>query len=159
MTNRHALALLSLVAALFAGPALAQKPASPTPPPLPSPAVAVPPSMMAISPLNQIEGELAFLKVELKITDDQSKKWDAFAQSVRDSAKALQASMAAPSTPSAAGPASVLDDLTTREKLLKIRTDNLEGIVAKLKPLYESFNEEQKAASQLILSHLSAVLM
>jgi hypothetical protein len=31
------------------------------------------------SPGMHIEGELAFLKAELKITDAQSKKWDAFA--------------------------------------------------------------------------------
>jgi hypothetical protein len=38
-----------------------------------------------------IEGRLAFLKTELKITDAQLPFWNSFAQAVRDSATAMQA--------------------------------------------------------------------
>jgi hypothetical protein len=38
-----------------------------------------------------IEGRLAFLKTELKITDAQLPLWNAFAQAMRDNATAMQA--------------------------------------------------------------------
>jgi hypothetical protein len=38
-----------------------------------------------------IEGRLAFLKTELKITDAQLPLWNAFAQAMRDNATAMRA--------------------------------------------------------------------
>ena len=44
-------------------------------------------SMMA----KHIEGRIAFLKTELKITDAQLPLWNAFAQAMRDDASTMQA--------------------------------------------------------------------
>ena len=40
---------------------------------------------------SHIDGRLAFLKTELKITDAQLPLWNAFAQAMRDNVSAMQA--------------------------------------------------------------------
>src|SRR5579864_8933540 len=46
-------------------------------------------AMMANAMTEHVEGRLAFLKTELKITDAQLPLWNKFAQAVRDNAKAM----------------------------------------------------------------------
>lgn len=53
------------------------------------------PMMGMMNPAEHIEGRLAFLKTELKITDTQMPQWDAFADALRSSAKRMGDVMAA----------------------------------------------------------------
>src|SRR5690349_20411143 len=50
-----------------------------------------PSGMMTGGPLSNIEGHIAFLKAELKITEPQQKAWDGFADALRTNAKTLAA--------------------------------------------------------------------
>ena len=50
-------------------------------------------AMMATGMSEHVEGRLAFLKTELKITDAQLPLWNSFAQAVRDNAKAMGSMM------------------------------------------------------------------
>jgi hypothetical protein len=46
-------------------------------------------AMMAMMQPRHIEGRIAFLKTELKITDAQSQQWNAFADALRENARAM----------------------------------------------------------------------
>jgi len=50
-----------------------------------------PAGMMPGSSISNVEGHIAFLKAELKITDPQQKAWEEFADALRTNAKALAA--------------------------------------------------------------------
>jgi hypothetical protein len=47
------------------------------------------PMMMMMDPTQHIEGRLAFLKTELKITDAQMPQWNAFADAMRANARRM----------------------------------------------------------------------
>ncbi len=49
--------------------------------------------MMPGGIIQNVEGDLAFLKAELKITDAQQKSWDQFAEALRTNAKALEGAL------------------------------------------------------------------
>ncbi|MGE3624388.1 MAG: Spy/CpxP family protein refolding chaperone [Bdellovibrionales bacterium] len=142
---------LGLVFMLSCGTALAQTPPQPQ-----SGGVLSNRPPLATDPLLRLEGELAFLKTVLKITDAQSKNWDSLARSARESAKAMQAASVSPAPN---GQQNVIETLSFREKLLKVHAENLSKVLGRLKPLYDSFDEEQKAAAdQHILIRLSSAL-
>ncbi|HEX6121210.1 MAG TPA: Spy/CpxP family protein refolding chaperone [Dongiaceae bacterium] len=89
-----------------------------------------------------IEGRIAFLKAELKITADQESSWQAFAESVRsdartmqDMAKRMQGMMV---------PGSLIERLDRHESMLDAHLDQLRRIEAALRPLYESLNGDQR---------------
>ena len=47
------------------------------------------PGMGGMATIDHIEGRIAFLRTELKITDAQASAWDAFAEALRTNAKKL----------------------------------------------------------------------
>jgi hypothetical protein len=113
-------------------------------------------AMMHAAMTEHIEGRLAFLKTELKITNAQLPLWDNFAQAVRDNAKAMggmmQGSMAG-MKPSMALP----DKLAMREKMMAAHLEALKKLKAVIDPLYAAFTDEQKkAADELMLSPMGA---
>lgn len=90
----------------------------------------------------RIEGRIAFLKAELKITADQESSWQAFAESVRsdarimqDMAKRMQGMMV---------PGSLIERLDRHESMLNAHLDQLRRIKMALRPLYESLNGDQR---------------
>lgn len=106
-------------------------------------------SMMGMM-TDHIEGRLAFLKIELGITSEQEPKWNAFAEAVRDSAKAMR-SMRESMMQGHDG--TLLVRLEQQEKLLSVCLETLQKFKAAMGPLYTSFSDEQKRmADQLIIS-------
>jgi hypothetical protein len=106
---------------------------------------------------DHMEGRLAFLKTELKITDLQEPKWNAFAEAARGSIKVManmrQGMM---QTAQLALPARI--DLS--EKALSASLEALQKLKAALEPLYESFSDEQKhVADQLMISPMGMLGM
>ena len=106
---------------------------------------------------DHIEGRLAFLKTELKITETQTPQWDAFAGAVRASAKAMtgmQQSMMRGRQQ--ALPARIEQN----EKALSARLETLRKIKTAVEPLYAGFSEEQKQiADQLMVSPMGMLGM
>jgi hypothetical protein len=49
--------------------------------------------MMPGGTIQNVDGHIAFLKAELKITDAQRKAWDQFAEALRTNAKALEGAL------------------------------------------------------------------
>jgi hypothetical protein len=161
---RHVKICASLVMlVLVAGPAFAQQPQdheqhhSPeTPPAAASPGMrggmmsgaGGMPMMAAMA--GHVEGRLAFLKTELKITDAQLPLWNAVADAIRANAKGIGAM--AEGMMGSAQAATLPDKLVTREKMLAARLEALRKLEAAVDPLYAALSDEQKkTADELIM--------
>jgi hypothetical protein len=92
-----------------------------------------------------IEGRIAFLKAELKITDAQQTLWNAVADVMRSDAKSMggMAMMGAATLP---------DKLASREKTLAARLDQLRKLTAVVEPLYAAFDSDQKKTADELMS-------
>jgi hypothetical protein len=97
-----------------------------------------------------IDGRLAFVKAELKITDQPMALWHTFAETVRANAKkvnerrALMYSAHREQKP-------LPDRLDTQEKILVSRLDALRKTSAVLKPLYAALDDQQKKVTDTLL--------
>lgn len=108
--------------------------------------------MMGDMPLKHVEGRLAFLKTELKITPAQEPQWTKFAEVVRNTAKNAQATK----PPMMQGGMKALtapERLAHYEKALTARLETVRVLKAAVDPLYASFSDEQKKlADELLMS-------
>ena len=103
----------------------------------------------------RIEGLIAFLRTELKITDAQQPQWNAFAEVLRAHARAaagmmkeMQGAMMPSQTPTAG---SLPQRIDLHERMLAARLDGLRQMKAALLPLYATFDEAQRrTADELI---------
>lgn len=90
--------------------------------------------------VDRIEGHIAFLKAELKITAAQDAAWTAYAAALRANAKQLNEFAAA--QPKA--PATPVDRLAQREKSLGMRLEIVRRTQPALAMLYAALSDEQK---------------
>jgi hypothetical protein len=103
-----------------------------------------------------VEGRLAFLKTELKITPVQLPLWNKFAAAVRENAKAMggmmRSSMMQGGMMGTHQSASLPDRLARRVKLMSAHLEALRRLQAVADPLYAALSDKQKkAADQLRL--------
>lgn len=96
-----------------------------------------------------IDGRLAFIKAELKITSAQETLWNAYADAARGRTNTMLArcttTMSQHDTK-----LSLPDRLDQNEQLMAAQFDGMRGMNKALKPLYESFSDSQKqTADQL----------
>lgn len=104
-----------------------------------------------------VEGRIAFLKTELKITEAQTTAWSAFADAMRNSAKIMDALDSSRQQTPPANPAtvSVIDRMAQREAYLSARLKALTTLREAMSKLYPTLTEEQKTtANELIGAHL-----
>jgi hypothetical protein len=93
--------------------------------------------------LERVEGRLAFMKAELKISDAQTTAWNGFAEAVRTAAKQHNERMKAifagedRSKP-------LPDRVEAQEQLMSARLEQIKLIKASLKSLYAVLSEDQK---------------
>jgi len=98
-----------------------------------------------------IEGRLAFIKTELKITAAQETLWNSYAAAARDSAGTMLArctAMAAQRNSSISLP----DRLDQNEQLMAARVNALRAVNAALKPLYAALSDSQKKSADELFS-------
>ena len=109
------------------------------------------PMMIGQGMADHIEGRIAFLKAELKITDAQQPLWDAVADAMRASAQDMAAVM--PLMQSMMQPSGTLPEkLAAREKFMTAHLDALRKLKAAVEPLYTALSDDQKkTADQLML--------
>lgn len=105
------------------------------------------------NPAAGVEGHLAALKVELKITPDQDTAWQAFTAKARQQADTMIAGRAqrlsqAPATPQAAP-----ERLAQRTEFAKQRIADMETMTAAVKDLYGVLTPEQKTLADQYLAH------
>jgi hypothetical protein len=101
-----------------------------------------------------VEGRIAFLKTELKITDAQLAQWNTFADALRANAKrmsemrnTMQSGMMGQDATSLSAP----DRLDRMEKMMATMLDAIKATKSALGPLYAALSDEQKKmADQLI---------
>jgi hypothetical protein len=96
-----------------------------------------------------VEGRLAFIKAELKITDAQQPQWNAFADAVRTNAQTMK-DMAIPMTGQEAQPKTLPERLAQHEKMLSTHLENLRRLRSAADPLYAALSEEQKKTADAL---------
>jgi hypothetical protein len=102
---------------------------------------------------DHVEGRIAFLKAELKITEAQTAPWEHFADALRANAGAMKTMHQ--QMMQGGIPATLPDRLDFREKMLSAHLDALKAFRAAVEPLYASFSEDQRrTADELMLRHM-----
>jgi len=95
------------------------------------------PSPMGLMQPRHVEGRIAYLKAELKITDAQAQQWNAFADALRQSAKAMGAMRQAGDTTLPA------PEMVERQvNLLSARLDGLKANAAAETALYGVLSDQ-----------------
>jgi hypothetical protein len=97
-----------------------------------------------------IEGRLAYIKAELKITEAQEPLWKSYAGAARDNAQAMSAHCTAMMGKNGLDKLSLPDRLDQHEQFMAAQLDALRAMNKALKPLYAALTDTQKqAANQL----------
>jgi len=102
------------------------------------------------SAVDFVGGRLAFLKTELKITDQQMSEWNAFADAVRTNAKTINARVR-PFYASGWAEKPLPERLNDQEKVLAARLEAFKRTSAAVKPLYAALDDGQKKIADVIL--------
>ena len=100
-------------------------------------------------PPSHIEGRIAFLKTELKITDAQAPQWNAFADVLRQLDKARRDRWEQMRASTTTQP-NALERLQRRETMAEARAQQVKQYAAAFRPLYAVLSDDQKkSADQL----------
>ena len=112
--------------------------------------------MMQNAMAEHVEGRIAFLKTELKITDAQQPLWNAVADAMRANAKEMTDMM--PMMQSMMQPSGTLPEkgtltekLAAREKMMTAHLDALRKLKAAVEPLYAALNDDQKKTADELM--------
>ena len=89
-----------------------------------------------------VEGRIAALKAELKITDVQAAQWDRFADALRGTAKSMEAMQR--QMMQASAPSTLPARLGRQEEMLTAHLAAVKSLRSALEPLYATFSDEQK---------------
>jgi hypothetical protein len=99
-----------------------------------------------------VDGRIAFLKAELKITPAQETQWQQVAAAMRENAKDLDQTIT--TARQNRTDMDAVQRLEVREQFAKVRADNDARLVAAFKLLYASLSpEQQQTANQLVGAH------
>ncbi|WP_245437106.1 Spy/CpxP family protein refolding chaperone [Mesorhizobium helmanticense] len=104
--------------------------------------------------LDRIDGRLAFLKTELKITDKQTPSWDELAGVIRSTAEAHNALMQAMMKEFQGGEflkKPLPERLVYQQTHLEARLEQVKSIRASVEKLYATLSDEQKKAADDIV--------
>ena len=106
-----------------------------------------------------IEGRLAYIKAELKITEAQEPLWTSDAVAARDNANSMLAHCNSMMTQRGASSVSLPDRLEQHEQLMAAQLDAVRAMDKALKPLYAALSDSQKqAADQLFWGPMGMML-
>jgi hypothetical protein len=101
---------------------------------------------------SRIEGRIAYLKAELKITDAQTAQWNAVADAMRkNEAQMRDMRRQAHSAGQQQGAPNALDALSRREQFAEARAEGVKQFAAAFRPLYASLSDEQKRTADELL--------
>ncbi len=100
---------------------------------------------------SRIEGRIAFLRTELKITDAQASLWDNVAAVLRENDRARRDAFAGMRAARDQKP-TVLERLERREKMAERQAASAAKLRAALEPLYAAMSDEQKKTADELLA-------
>jgi hypothetical protein len=89
-----------------------------------------------------VEGRIASLKTELKITDAQAPQWNQFADALRGTARSMNGRYGQMMRPGAG--ATLPARLERQQTMLSTHLNSIKALKEALDPLYASFSDEQK---------------
>lgn len=102
--------------------------------------------------IDRIDGRLAFLKTELKITEAQLPAWNTFATAVRSNVTTMKAELQAMHG-MVGGDVSAPDRLLAQANAFAAHAEEMTKLKAALDPLYAALSAEQKKiADEIVLS-------
>jgi protein CpxP len=105
------------------------------------------------SPARHVEGRIAFLKAELKITDAQAPQFERLADAMRDNAKTMEQAIGQ-RRGMRDQPQSAVQRLEARTQFAALRAQSDQRFLDAFKPLYASLSDDQKkAADELLTRH------
>jgi hypothetical protein len=99
---------------------------------------------------HHVEGRIAFLKTEIKITEAQQPSWNAVADTMRANATTMM-EMSGGMMATGAG-TTLPDKLAAREQALTARLDTLRKYRAVVGSLYAALSDEQKTSADELMS-------
>jgi hypothetical protein len=104
----------------------------------------------SMQPFRRIEGQLAYSRAELRITDAQAQPWNTFADAVRAQAERLrQATQQA--MPGATEPGPAPQQMERRIALLSAHLEAMRAVAAAATPLYAALSEEQRRTADELM--------
>ena len=101
-------------------------------------------------PFEHVEGRIAYLKAELKITDAQAAPWNAFADTMRVDAIAMKAMHEGMGK--APMPTTTPDRMTARRKMMSEHMAMMDRSEASMKALYATLSTEQRTTFDQLMS-------
>jgi len=108
--------------------------------------------------IDRVEGRIAFLRTELKITEAQASAWNAFADALRTNAKKLgevRATMMAQPNAGLQQAPTMAERLDLQERWLLARLEGSRTIKAAFTNLYGALSDDQKnTANELLAPHM-----
>ena len=121
------------------------------------------PSMAGMATIDRVEGRIAFLRTEIKITEAQVSAWNAFADALRTNAKKLGEVRASMTPQPGAGQQqtpTMAERLDLQERWMLARLEGIRTIKSALSKLYESLSDDQKkSANELLAPHMGMGMM
>lgn len=105
------------------------------------------------NPAAAVEGHLAALKVELKITPEQDTAWQAFTTKARQQADTMIARRAQMFSQTSATIPSAPERLAQRTEFAKQGLASMESMTVAVKDLYGVLTPEQKTTANQLLAH------
>jgi hypothetical protein len=112
--------------------------------------------MSGMMPGHHVEGRIAYLKAELGITDAQLPQWNAFADAMRNGAKAMQSAMAANMAQGMPATAPARSDAMIA--MMTARLEAMKSSAAASKALYAVLTDAQKKiADDLLMSRMGGM--
>jgi LTXXQ motif family protein len=105
---------------------------------------------MCTAMAGHIDGRLAYLKAELKITEPQEQLWNTYAAAARDNTNTMLARCSTMMSRHSGSTVSLPDRLDQNEQLMAAHLDAMRAMNKALKPLYAALSDDQKkTADQL----------
>ncbi len=101
-------------------------------------------------PFEHVEGRIAYLKAELKITDSQSAPWNAFADTMRADANTMKTMR--DEMMKGGMPTTMPDRMAAQHRMMSARIGMMERSEASIKALYASLSEDQRKAFDQMMS-------
>ena len=108
-------------------------------------------NMMSQAGADHIEGRLAFIKAELKITDAQTPQWTAFAEAVRRNAGSMAEMGKSMMGGGQGAPATLPERLAREDKLVAAHLAALKKTEEAVTQLYGVLTDDQKKVADTIV--------
>lgn len=106
-----------------------------------------------MTPGQLVDGRIAFLKTELKITPAQDAQWQQYASVMRQNAQSLDQTIA-DARQHRATAMNAVERIEMRGQFAKVRAENEARLLTALRPLYASLSpDQQQVANALMTPH------